>query len=308
MTDPKVNVVLAVNASLGEGPHYDPTANELIWVDIDGMSINFLQLSDGNHTNRKLQLSDKPSIAIPCTSDANKLLVLLGRKICLLDRNTGEVLKELCSVEHDEDQNRFNDGKCDSQGRLWCGTLCVPTDGQFRVKGSLYSFDGVTIKHHLSDIGISNGIEWSLDDSIMYYIDSIPKRKVYSFSYDKVTGGLSDQKVAVDFSLDDARGLPDGMCRDNEGKLWIAAPMAGVVGRWDPVTGDKLTEVAVPVKKPTSCCFGGPDYDVLYVTSGVMGAGPEELAECPHSGDVFAITGLGVKGLPANTFDDSKCY
>ena len=84
----EVKAVLEAKASLGEGPHYDPLTNELIWVDIDGMSVNFFQLD--NNTNRKLSLSQKPSIAIPCTYNNNRLLVLLGRKICLIDRESGK--------------------------------------------------------------------------------------------------------------------------------------------------------------------------------------------------------------------------
>ena len=164
----------------------------------------------------------------------------------------------------------------------------------------------VNLKHHLSDIGISNGIEWSLDAKTMYYIDSLPKRVVYSFDYDETAMSILNQKVLIDYATDNSLGLPDGMCRDSEGKLWIAAPQAGNVTRWDPVNGEKLMQIKLPVVKPTSCCFGGPNYDVLYVTSGIFGAGTDELKEYPLSGALFAITGLGVKGLPANAFDDSK--
>jgi sugar lactone lactonase YvrE len=262
MSVPQVSVVLDVRAKIGEGPHYDPTANELIWVDIDGMSINFLQLSNGS--NRKLQLNNKPSIAIPCTSDPNRLLVFIGRDICIMNRKTGEIIKVLCSVEPDKIKNQLNDAKCDSQGRLWCGTFCSPSEyGQpFRTEGSLYSFDGVTLTCHMTDVGLSNGIEWSLDETKMYYIDSLPKlpkKLLYSFTYDKNNGTLSDRKVLVDYNADEALGLPDGMCRDSEGMLWIASHSACAVSRWNPSTGEKLMDVILPAVKPTSCCFGGPN-------------------------------------------------
>ena len=84
---PTVNVLFEAKAEVGEGPFYDPKANELIWVDIEGMSINFISLS--SNTNRKLQMKEKPSIAIPCRSGKG-LLVTLCRKLCIIDRNTGK--------------------------------------------------------------------------------------------------------------------------------------------------------------------------------------------------------------------------
>ena len=164
MATPTVIVLFEAKVELGEAPFYDPKANELIWVDIDGMSINFTSLS--SNTNRKLQMKEKPSIAIPCRSGKG-LLVTLGRKLCIIDRNTGkcsvttccnnyflhiksaffypgDVLKELFSVEPEKEGNRFNDCKCDRLGRFWGGTMCPPTSYQppFPTEGSLYSFDG----------------------------------------------------------------------------------------------------------------------------------------------------------------------
>ena len=163
----------------------------------------------------------------------------------------------------------------------------------------------VSLQHHLSDINISNGITWSLDWSTMYYIDSIPG-KVYSFKYDETSGSLSDQKVIIDYSIDFSLGIPDGMCTDSEGMLWIAAPRGMNVTRWDPKTGKKLMQITLPVIKPTSCCFGGPNYDILYVTTAIFNASPDELAQYPLSGSIFAVTGLNITGLPPCTFDDSS--
>ena len=166
----------------------------------------------------------------------------------------------------------------------------------------------MSVKHHLSGIGISNGMDWSLDGKTFYYTDSLPKIQIYSFDFDETSSTISNQKVAIDYSVSRDLGLPDGLCRDSEGKLWVASPNGkSNVTRWDPVTGEKLLELQVPVVKPTSCCFGGPKYDTLYVTSGLFSAGPEEIEKFPLSGSIFSVTGLGVTGLPANLFDDSKC-
>ena len=50
--------------------------------------------------------------------------------------------------------------------------------------GSLYSLekDGSTHKH-LDKLDISNGLAWSADKRVMYFIDSIP-RKIYAFDFD----------------------------------------------------------------------------------------------------------------------------
>ena len=98
MATPTVNVLFEAKAELAEAPFYDPKANELIWVDMNGsgISVNFISLgATGGNTNRKLQLKEKPSIAIPCRSGKG-LLVTLGKKLCIIDRNTGEYNVTTC--------------------------------------------------------------------------------------------------------------------------------------------------------------------------------------------------------------------
>ena len=166
----------------------------------------------------------------------------------------------------------------------------------------------MTLKDQVSDITCSNGLAWSVDWSTMYFIDTAPK-KVYSSKYDETSGSLSDQKLIIDYASDSLLGWPDGMCRDSEGMLWIADFFgSGRVTRWNPQTGEKLVQIpTIPTNRPTSCFFGGPNYDILYVTSACAGIESDELAQYPHSGAIFAVTGLGVKGLPPCQFDDSKC-
>ncbi|XP_003385736.1 PREDICTED: regucalcin-like [Amphimedon queenslandica] len=304
----KIEVVVETRSELGESPHYDPQSNEVIWVDCDGKSINFFDVE--SKRNRKLQLEKKVAIAIPCKS-GNSVLALMEKNICLVNRDTGEVTV-LCSVEEERPLNRFNDGKCDSKGRLWYGTLYpAPLSDIFNNKtppsyGAFYSFDGVTIKQHLSKVELSNGLDWSIDDKCLYHINSMPK-KIYSYDYEADSGTISNQREIIDFSTDSSLGYPDGMCRDSEGKLWVAGVCGSNISRWDPETGERLLKIDMPVVHPTACCFGGSDYSTLYVTSGTFGSSDEEIKKFPLSGSLFAITGLGVTGLPANSFDDTKC-
>lgn len=104
------------------------------------------------------------------------------------------------------------------------------------------------------------------------------------------------------YRLEEEEGMPDGMCIDAEGKLWVACIDAGRVIRVDPETGKRIQTVRLPTPRITSCCFGGKDYAELYVTSAYDGLDEATLAKEPHAGEIFKITGLGVKGIPQNFF------
>ena len=125
------------------------------------------------------------------------------------------------------------------------------------------------VTKQLSNVTVSNGMAWSPDWTKMYYIDTYVK-KLYSFDYNESAGTITNQTVAVDYAQDDALGLPDGMCIDAEGMLWVAGCTHHVVTRWDPATGKKLAHIPIPSHCITSCCFGGPNYDKLFVTSALM--------------------------------------
>ncbi|XP_036159836.1 regucalcin isoform X2 [Myotis myotis] len=104
------------------------------------------------------------------------------------------------------------------------------------------------------------------------------------------------------YKLEKDEQIPDGMCIDAEGKLWVACYNGGRVIRLDPETGKRLQTVKLPVDKTTSCCFGGKDYSEMYVTCARDGIGPEDLLRQPEAGGIFKITGLGVKGIPPYPF------
>ena len=216
---------------------------------------------------------------------------------------------------------RFNDAKCDSHGRLWCGTMAL--DATVGDQGAFYCYAGGKItfndhhfpvtcnRHnpfvitgkltkHVSPVSISNGIVWSNDNKTMYYNDSLPK-KVYKFDYREDDGTISNQQVFVDYTKDDAFGNPDGMCSDKEGRLWIASfGGSGGINCWDPQTGEHLRRILIPgASNVTSCCFGGPNFEWLLVTSARIRQDPSKY---PNAGNVFVVKGLGVQGNPAPRF------
>jgi len=166
--------------------------------------------------------------------------------------------------------------------------------------GSLYSMDenGVVDKK-FGGITISNGLCWSLDNQYFYYIDT-PLLRVDRFRFDLETGSISERTTVVKIPKEE--GYPDGMTIDSEGMLWIAHWGGWQVARWNPLTREKIHSIKIPALQVTSVCFGGENYEDMFVTSARRGLTPEQLVEEPLAGHTFCIRNSGVKGLPFYRF------
>jgi len=284
------------HAIVGEGPFWDASAGVLYWIDIKGRSLHVFDPDKA--ADRSVALASMPGAVV--RRGAGGLLMAMKRGFAFVDPDTGLAVP-LYDPEADKPGNRFNDGKCDSRGRFWAGTM---DDAEVEKTGSLYRFDpDRSCVRYLEGVGISNGIAWSPDDSVMYYIDT-PSRRVDAFDYDIETGGISRRRVA--FEVPSAMGFPDGMTIDEEGMLWIALWGGWGLGRWDPRTGRLVGRVELPVEKTSSCAFGGcasggSALDRLYVTTASVGLGPEELEEQPHAGGLFVLE-PGVRGAASIPF------
>lgn len=152
----------------------------------------------------------------------------------------------------------------------------------------------------ISPVTVSNGLAWNQDDTKFYYIDS-PTRHVMAYDYESETGKISNGKVVFDVSdhANDIAGVPDGMTIDAEDKLWIALYGGGAVIKVDPLTGSLLHLIPIPALYVTSVSFGGPNLDVLFVTTSRYALSGEDRKQQPGAGSVFAVVNTGSIGLPA---------
>ncbi len=190
-------------------------------------------------------------------------------------------------------QNRFNDGKCDPQGRFWAGTIStVKQTGDAR----LYMLDtDLQVQEKYGPVTNSNGICWDAGGETMYYIDT-PTKKVLAFDFEVESGAISNPHAVVDTAVLGIEGSPDGMAIDELGHLWVAICHAGTVICFDPRNGAELDRVDFPCIETTAPAFGGPELSTLYVTTGQK-PGLEE----PLAGRLFSVD-LGVRGVPSTPF------
>ena len=274
---------------LGEGPVWSPEEQALYWVDIVKAKLQRWHPESGEYRFWQLP-NDIGSFALRKTGGA---IVALRTGFAFLDFDSGEV-SPIFDPEADLSFTRFNDGKCDRAGRFWAGTM--DEEGP-NTRGALYRFDpNASCTLMQPGIGISNGLGWSPDNRIMYYTDSV-KHQIYAFDFDFDTGTIHNQKI---FAETPEAYVPDGLCVDAEGFVWSAKWDGWKVVRYAP-DGSVDLEVQLPVQRPTSCMFGGPELRDLYITSASIGLTTGELEKQPEAGCVFVVKNAG-QGLPEPNF------
>jgi sugar lactone lactonase YvrE len=274
--------------SLGEGPYWDDRAEALLWVDIKQGRIHTWSPSD--ERVRTETLDAEVSAVVP-RAGAPGHVVAAGHRVLLRD---GEDERVLAIVEEDLADNRFNDCKCDPQGRLWAGSMSkthAPT-------GTLYRLEpGGEIEPVIPGTTISNGLAWSPSGETMYFIDSTTQR-IDAFDFDGATGEISDRRTFAE--VDPNAGLPDGMAVDAEGGIWICLFGGAAIHRYSP-EGRLEAVLRCPTTNPTSATFGGPDLRTLYVTTARHMLTDDQLATEPLAGAVLTLD-PGVAGLPGSRF------
>ena len=276
-------------ATLGEGPAWDARTQTLYWVDV---------LEKRIYAGSKLflQLDDFVSCLAPRKDGGLVIAQRFG--FWTFDPETNKLFT-LASPKGEPSNNRFNDGKCDPRGRFVAGTM---DHSEQETSGSLYSLSPEgRLKKLLKDVRISNGLAWSPDCKTMYFIDT-PTREVKAFEYDIETGQIANPRMLIHF--EDTFGWPDGMTTDAKGNLWIAMWGGARVTQWD-ANGILMEQFGIAALNPTSCVFGGPDLNELYITTARVGMDAAALKKYPQAGGVFRMQ-TNVTGMPTYEFGSEK--
>lgn len=281
--------VLHARARLGECPLWDANQQCLYWVDIYNHRVHRFDPATG--ADRIFNVEDVVG-PIALASD-HRLIIAQRDHIAYLDTKTGS-LSVIRSVEADKPDNRFNDGKCDSRGRFWFGSLSE-TDGQ----ANLYRYDPNGSLHVMeTGLTISNGLGWSPDDTTFYLTDS-PRQTIYAYDFDAESGHIRDRRIFVDLTHE--AFFPDGLAVDVEGCVWSAMWDGWCVIRFDP-QGEEMMRVDMPVQRPTCCVFGGKHLTDLYITTASVGLSEQEIQKSFYSGDLFCMP-TDTRGIPAPLFN-----
>jgi len=285
-------LVDARNAT-GECPVWHVADQALYWVDIPAKRLHRWTPTD------VLDSWSAPEMlaCIAARAGGGWLAGLESGLFALQAKASGQLSGErLITLDHAQPAMRCNDGRCDRQGRFLVGTM-VQDMAQGAPAGRLYSHtagDGARLL--LDDLIVPNGLALSPDGRTLYLSDSHPSRQlIWAFDYDPDSGTPSNQRLFVDMNAHPGR--PDGAAVDVDGCYWICGNDAGLIHRFTP-DGRLDRSLAVPVKKPAMCAFGGRNLDTLFVTSIRPGG---DLSDQPLAGGLFALD-PGVQGLPEPAF------
>ena len=282
----------------GESPVWSTTEQALYWVDIPAKRLHRWCPADGKsqswQTSQMLACIAQAGNGSWVAAMENGLFAITPHADGSLDSRL------LASVTHALPEMRFNDGRCDRQGRFWAGTMLMNMAAGAPV-GAMYRYSAGQVeplKAQLDGFIVPNGLAFSPDGKTMYLSDSHPDvQKVWAFDYDTDTGIPHDRRLFVDMT--EHPGRPDGAAVDADGCYWICGNDAGLIHRFTP-DGKLDRSLSVPVKKPAMCAFGGADLDTLFVTS-IRPVG--DTSDQPLAGGVFALS-PGVKGLPEPEFNN----
>lgn len=274
---------------LAESPVWDAVQQALYWVDGRAPSVHRWQPANGAYSAWSLP-EWTGSLAV---RRHGGLLLAMATGIRTLDEADG-TLADFAAFPHRAPAYRLNDGKCDPAGRFRVGEL---NSERSAGDGRVYQIDAACNALKVDDgYTIFNGLAWSPDGRTMYSADSW-KRRIYAHAYDPATGVAEGRRVFAEIP---APAMPDGATVDIDGGVWVALVDGARLARF-AADGRLDREIALPVTRPTSCAFGGPDQDVLYVTTSTTRLSEAELAAQPLAGSILAVR-TGYRGLPGVRF------
>jgi sugar lactone lactonase YvrE len=281
--------VLAARARLGECPVWDADRQRLYWVDIYNHRVH--EFDPGTLADRWFDTGDVVSALVLAQED--RLLLALRDRLAFLHLDSGAV-ESLQQLEFSLPGTRFNDGKCDPQGRFWIGTMSEQP-GQ----GALYRYDTDGSLHTMeTGLTTSNGLGWSPDGASFYLTDS-HVREIYAYRFDARSGAISDRRVLINLSGDVPE--PDGLTIDRRGHIWTALWNGWAIVHFD-ADGREIERIKMPVQCPTSLAFGGQKLTDLYVTSASVALSQTDIQRGFQAGDLFCIAGAA-EGTPSQAFE-----
>ena len=287
MANNQWELVVDHTSKLGEGPVWDAHNERLLWLDILQKEIHHFYTKTGVHKTFRL---DQMPGAIVLTKEGG-IIGALQHGFARIDLEK-ETVTPIIDPEAAITENRFNDGKCDPDGRFWAGTMSL---SEAHGAGTLYTLErDLSVTEKIKGVTISNGLSWSPDHKTVYYIDT-PTCEIVAYDYNRVDGSIRNKKTVIRVLSED--GYPDGMTIDTEGMLWVAHWAGWQVIRYDPYSGNILTRIKLPVANVTCCTFGGTGLDDLYITTARKDISEEYLKKQPLAGSLFVVRNCGYKGF-----------
>lgn len=284
-----VRVALNSQDLLGEGATWRANAQELMRVDIARGLVHGWSPETGDAWSRSFD--GEVGAAVPRAGGG--FVVAVDHELRLVDPDGTS--KVIASAEVDLPHNRFNDCRADPAGRLWAGTMSTVREpgvaGLYRLEA------GGELERVIADTTISNGLGWSPSGELMYFIDSTTQQ-IDVLDYDVTSGTPTARRAFA--TVEPRDGLPDGLCVDAEGCVWVCLFGGGALRRYTP-DGSLDAVIEMPVPHVTCPAFGGPDLATLFVTSTRHRLTAEQAAKFPLAGSVFALE-PGVRGLLAGAF------
>jgi L-arabinonolactonase len=275
---------------LGEAPVWCPREQALYWVDIEGCKLQRFHPASGR-IDRWTTPERLCSFAL---REKGGLVAAFASGLAFYEPEAGTV-EWIARPEASQPRNRMNDGKCDRSGRFFVGSM---DDKLKEHLGALYRLDPDLSLHRLDGgIGISNSLAWSPDEKSFYFADTM-SQEIYVYDYDRASGDIGNRRIFA--TTLNQPGTPDGSSIDAEGYLWNAQWDGWRLTRYAPDGRiDRIVEL--PVSRPSSCMFGGPDLRTLYVTTAIFDLSAAGRARQPWAGSLLAVD-VGVAGLPEPRF------
>ena len=289
-----IECVAPTRSQIGEGAVWDDRSHVLWWVDIPAGLIH--RYDPGNGDNDTFEFGEP--VGCLALRDAGGLVLATKSGFWFFDPESG-AREAICDPEAHLPGNRFNDGTTDMQGRFWAGTM--KDGGEPEPVGAFYRLDpDLTVTRWRDGFYTTNGSAFSPDGRCMYFSDSNPKvRTIWAADYDPETGTPGEPEVFFDTRA--VRGRPDGGTVDADGCYWQAGIDGWQLYRISP-QGDVIQTVDMPIERPSKPTFGGANLDILFVTSLGIGLTPGSEGRQPEAGSLFAVTGLGITGVPQARF------